>query len=320
MSHSGLAYLTYDVFTGSAFRGNPLAIIKVPADRQLSQEQKQTIAKEFNYSESVFLHVPNVETVTQREWEIDIFTTTEELPFAGHPTVGTAKALADIYPDMSNGALITKAGRIPFEIERKAGTARARLGIPHNVHVHGSRFSREDVAKLQPALADYLGHLDPTGSAVVSVVKGMTFVLIQLDSLETLSKVKLSPIHLNPLVQLDEGWTPSFVAPYFYVVDQDRSKGNTKVISCRMIEADVGEDPATGSAASTLGAFLAIEQYGTKDLSDETGNTFDLELEQGVQMGRKSDISVRVVMKGAGEIGEIMLSGEAVKVMAGTFA
>jgi len=86
---SKLDFVTLDVFTAKPYQGNPLAIVRIPNGHVLSQEQKQTIAREFNLSETTFLHEKAAATEDD-EWTVDIFMTSKELPFAGHPTVGTA--------------------------------------------------------------------------------------------------------------------------------------------------------------------------------------------------------------------------------------
>lgn len=312
MAVSGLEFETFDVFTDTAFRGNPLAIVHVPNGRKLSQVEKQTIAREFNYSETVFLHIPAPESVPER-WNIDIFTIDQELPFAGHPTIGTAWALGQMFRDLKHGTLITKAGEIPFDIERLPhGTFRAMASIPHNVHIHSNKLSLEMIDKLQPSLSkdDFM---EASGCHLVSIVKGMTFALIELGSMAALEKVALSSTPTLPSVNLDNDWSPSFVATYFYVVQKGLADTEVVKIDCRMIEAGIGEDPATGSAASALAAFLAIERVKDNPQSDVT---IEFELKQGVQMGRDSLIRLKVECH-SGEIDRIFLSGSACQVMSG---
>jgi len=86
---SKLDFVTLDVFTAKPYQGNPLAIVRIPNGHVLGQEQKQIIAREFNLSETTFLHEKTAATEDD-EWTVDIFMTSKELPFAGHPTVGTA--------------------------------------------------------------------------------------------------------------------------------------------------------------------------------------------------------------------------------------
>lgn len=105
-----LPFTTIDVFTQTPFKGNPLAVVTIPFGLTLTQTQKQAIAKEFNLSETVFVH-DAVEPSATDERRFDIFTPQAELPFAGHPTIGTAVFL---YPKGVR-TLIAKAG--PIEIE-----------------------------------------------------------------------------------------------------------------------------------------------------------------------------------------------------------
>lgn len=84
-----LNFVTVDVFTDKQYQGNPLAIVRIPHGVNVTQEQKQKIAREFNLSETTFLHENGADTKGDH-WTVDIFMTSKELPFAGHPTVGTA--------------------------------------------------------------------------------------------------------------------------------------------------------------------------------------------------------------------------------------
>ena len=107
-----LPYATFDVFTQKRLEGNPLAIVKVPRDCVLDQDLKQAIAKEFNYSETVFLH--EAENDGSLDRRIDIFTILSELAFAGHPTIGTICCVGENAPAGAAHAftVITKAGEI----------------------------------------------------------------------------------------------------------------------------------------------------------------------------------------------------------------
>src|SRR5436190_551037 len=132
-----LSFRTLDVFTTTRYAGNPLAVVTVPsANRsQLTQAQKQIIAREFNLSETVFVHETSEDSAD--EIPIDIFTTQAEIPFAGHPTIGTSHYLLHKYP--STKAILTKAGRIGITLDASANTVSA--AVPHNVHIHTTRFT-----------------------------------------------------------------------------------------------------------------------------------------------------------------------------------
>lgn len=129
-----LDFITIDVFTQTKYQGNPLAIVKVPSTITLTQEQKQSIAREFNLSETTFLHEQPTEKLS---WKVDIFMTTAELPFAGHPTIGTAcyalghAAVARNLAERNlEGEFEIKAGTVGLRYDAKERLARAE--IPHD--------------------------------------------------------------------------------------------------------------------------------------------------------------------------------------------
>ena len=318
-----LQFATIDVFTHRAYEGNPLALIKIPASLRhlLTQEKKQLIAREFNLSETVFLH----ESLNnpRNEWTIDIFTTTDELPFAGHPTIGAAcyvlNGLGAEAGMAGHGTFVTKAGRIPISLapsKIEMGWARVQADIPHGVHIH--RHTLGDLRTPIPGLSRNVVLAKAEMAApIVSIVKGMTFLLVRLESLEALAKVEIMGSELNFQGLLDdkEGWDLGFVARYYYVVDDGNEKKNefangdvVERVRSRMVE-DTMEDPATGSAACALSAYLALKEK----------RTGIFEITQGVEMGRRSVIGVEIVVDGEGrKVESVRLSGSAVQVMEGS--
>ncbi|KAL8909193.1 MAG: hypothetical protein Q9207_000367 [Kuettlingeria erythrocarpa] len=303
-------FVTLDVFTKERFKGNPLAIVDLPLGSDLAQESKQRIAREFNLSETVFLHPALTESEPFNR-RCDIFTVAEELPFAGHPTIGTlmylchGRSTAD--SPVQSLTLQMKAGHIHAHYDPKIGIAKA--SIPHNVRIHQSPVPSKNITDAQPTLkALQLKEQYP----LVSIVKGMTFVLINLPHVPDLATLATNgpPIDHNA-IQPDAGWE-AFTAPYYYaIVSEDEATRRLRVRS-RMIEPGFGEDPATGSAASALAAFLALQRGGG-------GATYVFEVEQGVEMGRRSEIGVEVTLDAAGEgVESVVLAGGAVLVSEGT--
>lgn len=320
-----LQFATLDVFTNIAYEGNPLALIRIPAglSHLLTQEKKQLIAREFNLSETVFLH-ENRGNNPQNEWTIDIFTTTDELPFAGHPTIGSACFVLNglgVGAEMTkHGTLVTKAGRIsisllPSNVEMGWGMVQAE--IPHEVHIH--RHTLGDLQDRIPGLSKNPGLAKAEMAApIVSIVKGMTFLLVRLESLETLAQVEIvsSELSFHGLLDHENGWDTGFVAKYYYVIERggDRENGfanggfEVAKVRTRMMESTM-EDPATGSAACALSSYLALKERKTRRF----------EITQGVEMGRRSVIGVEVVVGEEGErVQSVKLSGSAVQVMEGT--
>jgi len=289
-----LDFTTLDVFTTTRFLGNPLAIVRVPKDLSgsLTQDDKQTIAREFNLSETVFLHEGNVDSPVK----IDIFTTDAELPFAGHPTVGSGWYLLSRNPSKETITLQTKAGTIP--VVRGTG-GKVYLQVPVNFKIHAPR-THPLIKSVQSKLIDQdfvngIGGAEP----LVSIVKGMTFFLVQVKSEEALARYHAYPE--NVAVPEVGDWA-AFVGIYVFYEREDG------VVRTRMFAASV-EDPATGSAASTLGGYLATKRGE---------GTHKINILQGVEMGRKSDIELVVEVGKDNEVLKVQLGGGAVEVMEGT--
>ncbi|KAL2155722.1 hypothetical protein VTH82DRAFT_464 [Thermothelomyces myriococcoides] len=346
-----LDFVTVDVFTDTRFTGNPLAVVFVPASlrARVDQSTKQRIAREFNLSETVFLHTLDDEpnrTVTTRE--IDIFTVESELPFAGHPTIGSAYLVLHHLGWSHVDTLQTKAGPIRIESLQGhgQGQGRVRAMIPHAVHIHRQTLggildspSSGSPAGTAAAAADAIRQglsTDPDIRAaelagpVVSIVRGMSFVLVRLPSLEHLGRVtpasRIDFAKVAPEL-LDQGeWHDGFVSRYYYVplgrgadegaIADDGGSSRSWEIRARMVELGF-EDPATGSAACTLASYLALK--------NEAVGGARFEITQGVEMGRRSDIVVDAVASRDEEsaeirVKELFLGGTAVVVMNGSIS
>ncbi|KAH8590831.1 phenazine biosynthesis-like protein [Bisporella sp. PMI_857] len=295
-----LDFTTLDVFTTTRYNGNPLAVIKVPAVERsnLTQEQKQKVAQEFNLSEIVFLHQP-AEGGSYNDVTIDIFTSYAEVPFAGHPTIGSSHFLLNEL-DKDTEAVITKAGRIP--ISKDPTTGQVQAVVPQTFHIHK---------------VTYESSLAATPAETTSIVKGMSFIFSRLPDLETLKKatenlnvVKHGTNGTYEAGDLDEGWQVGLVGT-MYFVDQGVDEFGRKQYRTRMWASR--EDPGTGSASSALGCYLA-----TLEPKDAGTGPFRYAFTQGVEMGRRNDIAVEVIKDDAGGIQTVLLSGSAVKVMEGS--
>ncbi|ORY81549.1 hypothetical protein BCR37DRAFT_380446 [Protomyces lactucae-debilis] len=314
-----LDFCTLDVFTTKRYEGNPLALIKLlPAQsEQLTQADKQKIAKEFNLSESIFVHLPHpvdsgdgpqdcTPGLQTGDYKVDIFLTNMEIPFAGHPTIGAATWLA------KNGynpkRIITKAGPIPIEMDNDMANA----GIPQAFHRHRWLESLQASTLLSENARPY---------ALCSIVKGMTFLLVELNTSDALDRVPLiqADIHemLPKVSDLDEGWRTGMIGVYYFFKTQHREDDEQGAHQCisvrtRMLEGLTLEDPATGSAACTLACALFM-------LEDKRAPKMTMEVTQGVEMGRRSEINVQVEADALGSLADVMvtLRGTAVPVMNG---
>lgn len=286
-----LRFVTFDVFTTKRFEGNPLAIVELPSqyEKELNQKTKQLIAKEFNLSETVILHDITKDDVVP----IDIFTSKAEVPFAGHPTIGSAIYVLK-HKSLSAKTLLTKAGPIPIS---DGPDGKVAAEIPHDVHIHKTKVHSE---------------LSSTGDCPqVSIVKGMTFILVNVPDLTTLGKSSRN-IRETPYkpVDLDAPWDVGFTGTFYYC-DQGRNERGQRAFRTRMLGSR--EDPATGSASCALTCYLTLQEPAEKG-----AGPFEYALNQGVEMGNSSWIEIQVVRSEQGDsIQSVLLSGTAAKVTEG---
>ncbi|KAI1938913.1 hypothetical protein LOZ66_002988 [Ophidiomyces ophidiicola] len=312
---TALHYVTLDVFTTKRFEGNALAVVFLEAPEQITQEQKQLVSREFNYSETIFVHPP---VTGQRTRKIDIFTLDRELPFAGHPTIGATywflRSKGYGTTEVPPSTLITKAGEIPIS----PGPENQIVGasIPHNVRIHAARMSLAELLRLHPELEPYLdATTNADGFPVVSIVKGMSAVHVCVPNLEALGKITTPtggyeiPAATPPAGgYLDDGWdVPGHVAIYFRVHNIWDEKLQKTVIRSRMFAGTL-EDSATGSACSGMCSYLSLME----------GKSATYQVVQGVEMGGRSEIGVCVELEGTGDkVLSVQLQGTAVKVAEG---
>ncbi len=294
------SFHTCDVFTNVRFGGNPLAVV-LGADG-LSAEQMQVVAKEFNLSETVFVLAPEEETNTAR---VRIFTPKNELPFAGHPTVGTACLLARLSQGEGDFNIEIKleerAGLVPVKVQSSGGRLSAQFIAPGLPEVMSKKVDETLVASALSISADDIG-FDRHRSQAVSA-GGNNFLFVPVKDRDVLSRIAASFPDFNELESVHE--TMSCV---IYTTGGVNEATNYSV---RMLAPGEGiaEDPATGSAAATFPGQLAAFETFSDGLTKWT-------LEQGVDMGRPSQLFVEADVA-ASDITEIRVGGEAVFVAHG---
>jgi trans-2,3-dihydro-3-hydroxyanthranilate isomerase len=277
-----LRYTVIDVFTDTALAGNGLAVFTDARD--LDPLTMQRLARETNLSETTFVLPPQAEGADVR---IRIFTPTAELPFAGHPTLGTAFVLGGPLQAMLL-RLETGAGVVPVELQREG--ARIVFGWMEQPVPTWAPFAAE--AELLAALG-----LDGSTLPVEDYDNGMQNVMVGLESAQALAALEPD---MNALARVAGRGTVCF-AP---------REGGWKA---RMFAPALGvpEDPATGSAAGPLSVHLA--RHGRTAFGEE------IVIEQGVEIGRPSSLHALTV--GAGdEIEAVRVGGSAVIVARGEFA
>lgn len=293
-------YLTADVFTDRPFGGNPLAVF--PDARGLSPQRMQQVARELNLSETVFVLPPEEPGHTRR---LRIFTPGVELPFAGHPTVGTALILAWL----GEVPLAGEETRIVFEegVGPVPVTIRAAEGKAVFAQLSAAQLPESGPAPAVADLAEMLGldsHDILTGDEAPQAVScGVPFLYIPLRDRDALRRARLRLDRWESL--LASSW-----APHVYVFTRDHELPETDY-RVRMFAPAMGipEDPATGAAAAAFGGYL-----GSRASED---GTLRWALEQGFEMGRPSLLHLEVDRTG-GEITAVRVGGGSVLMSDGT--
>ena len=297
------AFETVDVFTTQRFGGNQLAVISDA--RGLSGEAMQLIASEFNYSETAFVLPPRD---PDNSAQVRIFTPSNEIPFAGHPNVGTAFVLGrqkNLFgrPIGKSMRFEEGAGLVSIELLRRSETVvGARVKAPKPLEVLSS-IAAEIVAKCISLNTNEIA-VDAHGPTMISV--GLPFVVAE-TSLDGLRRARPNSAAFGAA---DRAYPHA--VDRFSIFLYTRTGHGVEQLQARMFAPlnNIWEDPATGSASAALGAFLAL-------LDPRSDVDLQIAMEQGLQMGRPSAIEVHV-RKRAGCVLEVTIAGFCVPVMRGT--
>jgi trans-2,3-dihydro-3-hydroxyanthranilate isomerase len=294
-------YITVDVFTDRAFGGNPLAVVLDAGG--LSTAQMQAIATEFNYSETTFVLPP---ADGANDAQVRIFTVRSEIPFAGHPNVGTAFVLAtQAKKPPVRLRFEEKAGLVPVEILTEQGSViGAELTAPQPLKRLSQLSVEQAAACLSLSAADVKTDRHPPQIASV----GLPFLMVELASREALRRARPDAEAFARTFPCDGS-----DAIYFYTRDVPDSEKPCD-LQARMFHpgaSGLSEDPATGSATAAAAALLA-DLDGTRD------GELKLRIGQGVDMGRPSLLLTRV-RKVAGAAASVHVGGACVQIMEGTF-
>ncbi|MCP3415972.1 PhzF family phenazine biosynthesis protein [Bradyrhizobium brasilense] len=293
-------YITVDVFTDRAFGGNPLGVV-LDAEG-LSTEAMQAIATEFNYSETTFVLPPQDKA---NDAQVRIFTVRSEIPFAGHPNVGTAFVLASRAAKApARLRFEEKAGLVPVEILSDGGNVvGAELTAPQALQRTNEVSAAAAAACLSLTAADV--KTDRHAPQVVSV--GLPFLVVEIASREALRRARPdAAAFARTLAEIGRD------VVYFYTRDVPASEQPLD-LQARMFHpgaSGLSEDPATGSATAACAALLA-------DIDPARDGELRLRIGQGVDMGRPSLLLTRVRKQG-GAITSVHVGGGCVKMMEGT--
>jgi trans-2,3-dihydro-3-hydroxyanthranilate isomerase len=293
---------TLDVFTDRRFAGNPLAVV-LAADG-LSQAQMQTVAREFNLAETVFVLKPSNPAHSAR---MRIFTPATELPFAGHPIIGTAVLLADLRHQQRDGrqdALVTleqEIGLVRVGVRLEAGRAPfAEFDAPKLPEPAGTLAPIEQLCAALGLLPNEIGFAN---HRPLRLSAGNAFAFVPVASLEAIARA-----HVR-----QPDWKQAFSGQslngaYLYCQETVHTASQ---YHARMFAPDLGvsEDPATGSAAVAFAGL--IHRYDA--LPDGQHKRV---IEQGYEMGRPSEVSIQLDVV-RGDLHSVRIGGSAVRVSEG---
>jgi trans-2,3-dihydro-3-hydroxyanthranilate isomerase len=286
------AYSLCDVFTNTPLQGNQLAVFENAGD--LTPAEMQKLAIETNLSETTFIIRRSLEMERLRGVRVRIFTTQEELPFAGHPTLGTSTFIRQYLPEYADREVIT--------LELNVGAIGVRFSQPPHGALHGEMTQPDPVFGQihdPAAVAQAIGisASDLADMPLQTVSTGLPYCIVPFRSVDTLSQLRISASAAEYLRDTD--------AKFFYCIAPEL-KG---VWRARM-QFYNGEDPATGSAAGCAISYLV--RHGVAASEEQ------LHLRQGIEMGRPSTIDVRAKFDGV-SVREVRVGGSTVFVAKGRF-
>ncbi len=297
-------FVQLDVFTQTPLSGNPLAIF--PDARGLNDAEMQALAREMNLSETTFIFPRDAATEAREGKKVRIFTVETELPFAGHPTLGTALHLYASESNQKRSVEITldlKAGKIPVRFTanpENAGRNRVDGHVFGEMRQRdpefGNPLSREEVARVIGIAVDEI----PSEWPIQPVSTGLTFTIVPFRNRQTLSDLKFSYIQAAEFLKKTG-------ANFFYFLCPERREGRLEA-RARMFFYG-GEDPATGSAAGCAASWMV--QHGVAK-SDE-----QVLIRQGVECRRPSEMYVRATREGE-RVSNVRVGGYAVEILRGT--
>ena len=304
-----LKYVTADVFTSAPFTGNQLAVVF--GAEGLPTETLQAITREFNYAETVFVLPPEDQAHTRR---VRIFTPEAELPFAGHPTVGTAHVLVAIGEVEATGDDVTVVlgegvGPVPVRVQLKHGKpVHAQLTtamLPEEREEAVTIAQLADILSLEPA--DFLGGTHPP----MGVNCGIPWLIVPLASVDAVRRAR---IRMEPWERHLAGRWASW--PFVFAMtngeNDENAPSHVQGVDIRarsfLPGSAVPEDPATGSANACLAGYLAART--------PRDGVLQWTVAQGVEMGRASRLSLEV-SKTAGAIDAVRVGGSTVIVCEG---
>jgi trans-2,3-dihydro-3-hydroxyanthranilate isomerase len=283
-----------DVFAEKRYAGNQLAVVR--DGQRYGDDEMQKIAREFNFSETTFILSENE---TDGAYEVRIFTPERELPFAGHPTLGTAWVIQReiLGHEVDRVTLNLKAGLIPVDFTYQDGEA-AELTMRQLQPEFGKQI---DIARIAPVLQINESDLDPR-FPVLEVSTGVFDLIVPLRTLDAQKRVKIDTAAYYNLI---EGLSAKAILTFCPETYDPNCRLNVRFYAHYF---GVPEDPATGSANGCLAAYLVKQRYFGED-------SVDLRAEQGIEIGRPSVLHLMADKTGDGI--EVRVGGRVIMVAKG---
>ncbi|BAZ65284.1 MAG: PhzF family phenazine biosynthesis protein [Pelatocladus maniniholoensis HA4357-MV3] len=293
---SSLFFYIVDVFAEAKYTGNQLAVFTNTAS--LYSEQMQQIAKEINYSETTF--VTSTETVSEG-YDVRIFTPKQELPFAGHPTLGTAYILQKeiIQSSVKKILLNLEVGQIPVTID-DTNAAGEYLWMQQKAPTFHQILDSQTIAEVLRIQSQEIDSRFP----IQAVSTGVPFIIVPLKTLESVKRIQVNKEKYFELINSMDAKSILVFCPETYKPENDL---NVRVF-CDYI--GIPEDPATGSANGCLAGYLVQYSYFGKP-------EINLRVEQGYEINRPSLILLRAEQKGTTI--DVNVGGKVVMVARGEF-
>jgi trans-2,3-dihydro-3-hydroxyanthranilate isomerase len=284
-----LAMTQWDVFSSTPLEGNSLAVFSDA--RGLTDPEMQALAKEMNLSETTFIFPRDAATERARGVRVRIFTVQEELPFAGHPTLGTAFALR---AGSTNKTIVLdlNVGKVPVEFEDAPGQP-TFAEMTQVDPVFGIRHEREAVARAVGLSIDDFDSSLP----IETISTGMPFTITPLKSLAVIQRLRVD-------LQRAEEYLEKTGGKFLYFVTRETVDSAAR-LHARMLFYN-GEDPATGSAAGCAAAWMVAHGVAEPD--------HRVRIEQGIEMHRPSRIFVRASRRD-NRVVNVRVGGHAIEVI-----
>lgn len=300
-----LKFYQTDVFTGDAFGGNPVAVF--PDAHGLSDHQLQQIAREMNLSETVFVLPPTEQAAVVR---LRIFTPTQEIPFAGHPVLGTFYVLAQLGLIAATDGVTRvmqecNIGLFPVELHTADGQVELVVMTQPKPEFLGPVDAMEDVYKIAGALGLPKYAITDMKWPIEVVSTGLPVIVVPV---RTLTAVRSIRPDAAAIIDVCSRFGANGIMAFTTVTVEPSA-----TVHARMFAPSIGilEDPATGSASGALGAYLV--QNGVVDVAPTT----EVVVEQGYEIERPSQILVRVESDDD-IIKTVKVGGQCVMVVEGT--